>query len=140
VLRPLLCLAAIACVAGTAACRSGADAPRAAPGSPSTGASSGPPVATRSPVPSCPSAGEFTKAMAAKGWGDYKVTGRIVCDGGWATTTVKVTTVASDPARAVLRQTGGRWRAITYGTDGLCDAPGMRPAPAGVKKALGPYC
>ena len=78
--------------------------------------------------------------MAARGWGRYKVTSRIVCVGGWATTAVKVTTVASDPARAVLRNVGGRWRAITYGTDGLCDAPGMHPAPVGIKKALGPYC
>jgi hypothetical protein len=78
--------------------------------------------------------------MAARGWGHFKVTARIVCDDGWATTTVEITTVVADPARAVVRQVGDRWRAITYGTDGLCGASGMRPAPAGIKQALGPYC
>jgi hypothetical protein len=78
--------------------------------------------------------------MDARGWTDYRVKGRIVCDGDWATTTVEMTKVASDPAHAVLRHVGGRWRGITYGTDGLCDAPGMHLAPAGIKKALGPYC
>ena len=138
--RPLLCLAVIACIAGSASCRSGTDTPRGVAGSPLARASSSSPVAPPTPDSSCPSAGEFVKAMAAKGWGRYRVTSRIVCAGGWATTAVKVTTVASDPARAVLRNVGGRWRAVTYGTDGLCDAPGMRPAPVGIKKALGPYC
>jgi hypothetical protein len=78
--------------------------------------------------------------MDARGWTDFRVTSRIVCDGGWATTTVEMTKMASDPAHAVLRQVGGRWHAITYGTDGLCDAPDMRPAPAAIRKALGPYC
>jgi hypothetical protein len=140
VFRPLLCLAVIACAAGTASCRSDADTPRGVAGSPSARAPSRSPITTPSPVSSCPSAEEFVKAMATRGWGRYEVTSRIVCVGGWATTAVKVTTVASDPARAVLRNVGGRWRAITYGTDGLCDAPGMRPAPVGIKKALGPYC
>jgi hypothetical protein len=140
VFRPLLWLAVIACAAGTASCRSAADPPRDVTGSPSPRASSSSPITTPSPGSSCPSAGDFVKAMAAKGWGRYKVTSRIVCAGGWATAAAEVTTVASDPARVVLRSVGGRWRAITYGTDGLCDAPGMRPAPAGIKKALGPYC
>jgi hypothetical protein len=139
-LRPLLCLVVLACVTGTAACRSDADAPRDVAGSPSTGASSGSPVTAPSPAAACPSAGDIVKAMAARGWGHYKVTGHIVCDHDWATTTVEVTTVASDPARAVLRHVDGRWRAITYGTDGLCGAPGMHAAPAGIRKALGPYC
>jgi hypothetical protein len=78
--------------------------------------------------------------MDAKGWTDYRVTGRVVCAGGWATTTVELTKLASDPAHAVLRHVGGQWRAITYGTDGLCGAPGMRSAPAGIRKALGAYC
>jgi hypothetical protein len=63
-----------------------------------------------------------------------------VCEGGWATTTVGLTTMAADPAHAVVRQTGGTWRGVTYGTDGLCAASGMRSAPPTVKKALGPYC
>jgi hypothetical protein len=142
VFQPLLCLAVLACAVGTAACRSDADPSRDVAGSPSPGASSGSPVTTpsRSPVASCPSAGEFVTAMAARGWGHYKVTGHIVCDGGWATTTMEVTTVVADPARVVVRHVGGRWRAVIYGTDGLCGAPGMRPAPAGIRKALGPYC
>jgi hypothetical protein len=140
VLRPLLCLAVLACVVGTAACRSDANPPGHAAGSPSPVASSGSPVAGGSPASSCPSAAEFIKAMDAKDWTGYRVTGPIVCDGGWATTTVEITTVASDPAHAVLRQVGGRWRGITYGTDGLCTAPGMHPAPAAIRKALGDYC
>lgn len=135
--RSVLCLVVAACAVGTTACRSGEDHHV-----PSLGASSGSPVATpsRSPVATCPSAKELVAAMDTKGWTDYRVTGRIVCDGGWATTTVKLTTLASDPAHAVVRSVGGRWRAITYGTDGLCGAPGMQPAPAGIRKALGPYC
>ncbi|GAB2822894.1 hypothetical protein GCM10027176_29030 [Actinoallomurus bryophytorum] len=135
----MLCLAVLAGSVGTAACRSDADPPRTA-GTPSTSASSGSPVATPSRSPACPSAREFIKAMDARGWPHYKVTRRIVCDGGWATTTVEVTTVVADPARAVARLVGGRWHAVIFGTDGLCEAPGMRPAPAGIRKALGPYC
>jgi hypothetical protein len=78
--------------------------------------------------------------MDARGWTGFRVTGRIVCDGGWATTTVEMTKVTSDPAHAVVRVVNGRWRGITYGTDGLCDASGMHPAPAVIRKALGPYC
>jgi hypothetical protein len=140
VFRPSLCLAVLACVLGTAACRSDADPPGHAAGSPSAGTSSGSPVTTPSPVTSCPSAEEFIKAMDAKGWTGFRVTGRIVCDGDWATTTVKMTKVASDTAHAVLRKVGGRWRGIIYGTDGLCDTRGMRSAPADIRKALGPYC
>jgi hypothetical protein len=132
--RPLLCLAVLACVVGTAACRSDANPPRDAAGPPSPVASSG------SPAASCPSADALIKAMDAKGWGDFRVTGRIVCESGWATTTVQLTKMASDPARAVFRQVRGRWRGITYGTDGLCAAPGMHPAPAAIRKALDPYC
>lgn len=138
--RPLLCLAVLACVVGTAACRSDVDLPDQVAGAPSPGASSGSPVASPSPVSSCPSAEEFVKAMAAKGWTDYRVTGRIVCAGDWATTTVELTKLASDPAHAVLRRVDGRWRGITYGTDGLCGARGMHAAPADIRKALGPYC
>jgi hypothetical protein len=93
-----------------------------------------------SPVAACPSAEEFIKAMDAKDWTGFRVTGPVVCEGGWATTTVELTKMASDPAHAVVRQVGGKWRGITYGTDGLCTAPGMHSAPAAIKKALGPYC
>jgi hypothetical protein len=53
---------------------------------------------------------------------------------------VELTKMTADPAHAVVWQVGGKWHGITYGTDGLCTAPGMHSAPAAVKKALGPYC
>lgn len=137
-MRPLLCLAVLAGVAGTAAC-SDTDSPGHAAGSPSAGVSSSA-APSGSPAVACPSAGEFIKAMNAKDWTGFRVKGPIVCESGWATTTVELTDMSSDPAHAVLRQVGGTWRGITYGTDGLCTARGMRPAPAAIKKALGPYC
>jgi hypothetical protein len=91
-------------------------------------------------VAACPSAEEFIKAMDAKDWTGFRVTGPIVCDGGWATTTVELTKMTADPAHAVVRQVAGKWHGITYGTDGLCTAPGMHSVPATVKKALGDYC
>jgi hypothetical protein len=135
-----LCVTLLACVLGTAACHSGTGPPDHTAGSPSPAAPSRSPITTPSPVGACPSPEEFIKAMDARGWPGYRVTGRIVCVRDWATTTVEMTKVASDPAHAVLRHVGDRWRAITYGTDGLCGAPGMRPAPAGIRKALGAYC
>jgi hypothetical protein len=140
--RPLLWLVVLTSVLGTAACRSDADPPRHVAGSPPPGASSGSPstTASRPSVPSCPSAEQFITALDTRGWTGFRVTGRIVCDGEWATTTVEATRVVSDPAHAVVRHSSGRWRGVTYGTDGLCDAAGMRTAPASIRKALGPYC
>ena len=139
-MRPLLCLAVLTCVVGTAGRRPGADPSGRAGGSPSPSASSGSALAGPSPSVPCPSAEQFIKAMDAKDWTGFQVSGPIVCDGGWATSTVKLTTMAADPAHAVVRQVDGRWRGVTYGTDGLCTASGMRSAPAAVKKALGDYC
>lgn len=136
--RPLLCLVVFACAVGTAACRADADAPRQAAGSPHAKAPSGAPATT--PSAACPSAQEIITAMNAQGWTGFKVAGPIVCDGGWVTTVVKLTKMASDPAHAVLRQVHGRWHGITYGTDGLCGAHGMHSAPPAIRKALGPYC
>ena len=133
-----LCLAVLACVVGAAACGSDADPPGQVTGSPSAKAPSGAP--SQPSAASCPSPKEFTGAMAAKGWGDFRVTAPIVCAGGWATTTAELTKQTADPAHAVLRQANGHWRAVTYGTDGLCGAPGMHGAPAAIKKALGVYC
>lgn len=123
--RPLLCLMVLFCAA---ACSS-----HAAP----------PAHLTPTPVASsasCPSPDEIIKAMDSKGWTDFKVTGRIACDAGWAATSVQLTKTASDPARAVVRLVDGKWHGITYGTDGLCQAPGMKTAPASIRKALDPYC
>ncbi|GAA4619819.1 hypothetical protein GCM10023196_001350 [Actinoallomurus vinaceus] len=66
--------------------------------------------------------------------------GRIVCDHGWAAAHMKNVRGLTDPNWTVLRLRGGKWHLVTYGTDGLCDAPAMGSAPAKVKKALGPYC
>jgi hypothetical protein len=133
--RPLLGLAILACVVGAVGCRSDENPPPRAAGSSAPGS----PTPTPAAAP-CPSAKEVVAAMAARGWTDFRVTSPIVCDGGWATTTVQLTKMASDPARTVLRRVDGRWHAVTYGTDGLCGARGMRPAPAHIKKALEPYC
>lgn len=76
--------------------------------------------------------------MNAKGWTGYRVQGHVVCDGDWATAPVRLTTLNADPARAVFRRAGGRLQALTYGTDGLCGAPGVRSAPPKIKHALGP--
>ncbi len=139
VFRPLICLAAAGCAIGVAGCDSGTSHPseHQAGGSPGASSAAAP---ARSPAGPCPSAEEFVAAMNAKGWTGFEVAGRIVCDGGWAATTVNMKKVASDPARAVLHYSGGKWHGISYGTDGLCAAPGMHAVPAAIKTALAPYC
>ncbi len=93
----------LACAVGATACRSETPRQVAAPPSPTP------------PARRCPSADEVIKAMDAKGWTDYRVTGRIVCDGGWATTTVELTKMASDPAHVVFQAQGRAVAGITYG-------------------------
>jgi hypothetical protein len=150
--RSIACLAALVCAGTLVACRSetregGAPAATASSGAASPGTPAvpvSPVIPTRSPSPTtaaCPSPARLIAAMDARGWTDFRVEGRVVCDGTWATAHVRVTSVASDPARALFRSTGGRLRALTYGTDGLCDAPGVpSPPPPKIRRALGPYC
>ena len=66
------------------------------------------------------------------------VSADVVCQNGWATTRMRYP--QADPSRVVVRLRHGEVRLVTYGTDGLCDAPEMKTAPAAIKKALGPYC
>jgi hypothetical protein len=142
VTRPIACLVALICAGTLVACRSekhggGAAAAPTSSGAPATPA---PPSGSPSPAAACPSPAQLITAMDARGWTGFKVEGRVVCDGAWATAHMQVTTVVTDPARAVFRRTGGRLRALTYGTDGLCDAPGVGSPPPKIKRALGPYC
>ncbi|MEV5749688.1 hypothetical protein AB0L00_17865 [Actinoallomurus sp. NPDC052308] len=128
--RPLIPLMALACAAGLTACKSTAEPkPRSATSSVPAG-----------PSRPCASAADFVKAIAAGGSTGMRVDGRITCDHGWAAAYMKQSAGLTDPVWAVLRSTGRHWRLVTYGTDGLCDNPAMRTAPASIKKALGPYC
>jgi hypothetical protein len=141
--RSIACLAALACAGTLVACRSETRGDGAASAATSPGAPASPAASSPSPSPTaaaCPSPAQLIEAMDTRGWTGYKVEGRVVCDGAWATAHVQITTVVADPARAVFRRTGGRLRAVTYGTDGLCDAPGVGSAPPKIKRALGPYC
>lgn len=133
--RPLMTLSALTCAAALVACGSEAKRPADPAATPSVSAP-GSPVAAAA----CPRPAEIVKAMDARGWTGYRVRGSVVCEGDWATAAVQQTAVAADPARAVFRRTKGRLRALTYGTDALCDNPAVRPAPQKIKRALGAYC
>ncbi|GAB3959347.1 hypothetical protein GCM10029978_006220 [Actinoallomurus acanthiterrae] len=133
--RPLF-LMVIVCAVGTAACRSQAEHHHAASPAPTKSSA----VPSPSPSDACASASDFVKESAAGGATGFRVDGRIVCDGGWAAAHMKNIHGLTDPNWTVLRLRGGRWHLVTYGTDGLCDGPEMKSAPAKIKKALGPYC
>jgi hypothetical protein len=147
--RPLLLVVALGCAVTLAGgCRSGPGRPSAA-GPTVTPSTSGPavtPAVTPAGSPSvrppagCPSPAEVIRSMSARGWTGYRVQGRVVCDGDWATAHVRLVTLKADPARAVFRRVGGRLRALTYGTEGLCGAPGVGSVPPKIQRALGPYC
>jgi hypothetical protein len=139
--RPVVCVAALAIAGMLVACKPGTK-PHAAASSAASSPSvpAGSPSSPKPATGGCPSAAEIVTAMNAKGWTGFRVNGHVVCDGDWATAPVRQTAIATDPARAVFRRAGGRLRALTYGTDGLCDAPGMAPAPPKIKRALGAYC
>ncbi|WP_345456401.1 hypothetical protein [Actinoallomurus oryzae] len=89
--------------------------------------------------PACPSRAQIADAVSAA---DHStgviVSTKIVCQDGWATAPMRYP--GSDPSRAVVRVQGGDVRLVTYGTDGLCESPKMKKAPAEIKKALGVYC
>src|SRR5919205_970752 len=116
VFRPLFCLMVVACAVGSAACRSQAEHPHAASPSPT-------------PSDACASASDFVRELGAGGATGFRVDGRIVCDHGWAAAHMKNVRRLTDPNWTVLRLRGGRWHLVTYGTDGLCDGPEMKPAP-----------
>ncbi|MEV0407730.1 hypothetical protein [Actinoallomurus sp. NPDC050550] len=137
--RPLF-LMVIVCTVGAAACSSQTDHHQAASPAPTKSSAAPSPSPSPSPSDTCASASDFVKELAASGATDFRVDGRIVCDGGWAAAHMKNVRGLTDPNWTVLRLRGGRWHLVTYGTDGLCDGPEMKSAPAKVKKALGPYC
>lgn len=87
----------------------------------------------------CPSRAQIADAISAA---DHStgviVSTKVVCQDGWATAPMRYP--GADPARAVARLQNGEVRLVTYGTDGLCDDPQMKKAPAEIKKALGVYC
>ncbi|MCO5968434.1 hypothetical protein [Actinoallomurus soli] len=143
-LRPVLPLVVLACALGLAACKSQAESKPQSAASSSPAASATPSTSSAAPAttPSepCASASDFLTARAAEGSMEFQVSGPVTCDHGWAAAYLKQPAGLTDPAWTVLRNTNGRWHLVTYGTDGLCGAPGMGPAPATVKKALGPYC
>ncbi|GAA0371064.1 hypothetical protein NE235_29400 [Actinoallomurus spadix] len=147
--RPLIPLAVLACAGGLAACESQDEpkpqsAPSSVPAASTPAVSAAPGTSSAAPASTppapCASAADFLKARAAEGSMEFRVSGRVICDHGWAAAYLKQPAGLTDPAWTVLRNTGGRWHLVTYGTDGLCGAPGMKAAPAKIKKALGPYC
>jgi hypothetical protein len=142
--RRLFPLVVLACAGGVAACGSqaGHGAASAAPTTSSVAPAPSTSSASPSPSPteSCASASDFVKALDAEGATGFRVDGRIVCEHDWATAHLKHTRQLTDPNWTVLRLRGGRWHLVIYGTDGLCESPGMGSAPAKIKKALGPYC
>jgi hypothetical protein len=123
----------LACAGGLVACGGKAHPPRRHTVSPAAIASA--------PAALCPSAAQVVTVMQAEMNPEkYRVTGPIVCDHGWATAHVQLTSAESDPTRVVLHYNDGAWRGITSGMDHLCAASDMHAAPAAIKKALGIYC
>jgi hypothetical protein len=134
-LRPALVATVVTCAALVAGCHSGGKSESAKTPARTTGAAAPPPSAD-----ACPTHTELAKALKL-GAGDPKgvMSPRgIVCRDGWAAIPLRYP--GSDPAWAVIRQKNGRPALVTEGTDGLCEGPEMKNAPAEVKKALGPYC
>lgn len=89
------------------------------------------PASSPSPSPSerCPSPDEVVKAVDADpAVADMDITAkdRIVCDGGYATTTVR--SPETDAALVILHYENGQWHTVVVGTD-ICapDSDGTRP-------------
>lgn len=83
-----------------------------------------------SPSAACPSPDEVVKAVdtdpAVNSGMDITAPDRIVCAGGYATTTVR--SAQTDAAVVILRYRNGAWHTVVLGTD-ICapDADGSRP-------------
>jgi hypothetical protein len=131
----------VACACLPAACGSDDESEKPVPSASARSTAASPaatsPAAAASPA--CPSRAQIADAVSAA---DHStgviVSTKIVCQDGWATAPMRYP--GSDPSRVVVRVQGGEVRLVTYGTDGLCESPKMKKAPAEIKKALGVYC